>query len=43
MLKKIKPTLDLCISTAKSHGNTVTQAKNCILGRVGCPDCPFVK
>ncbi len=43
LLKKIEPTLEQCILTAKSHGNTVAQARNCILGRVGCPDCPFAK
>lgn len=43
LLKKIAPTLEECILTAKSHGNTVGQARNCSLGEVGCPNCPFVK
>jgi len=43
LLKKIEPTLEQCVLTAKSHGNTVAQARNCSLGEVGCPDCPFAK
>lgn len=41
-LLRIVPTMELCVLTAKSHGNTVAQARNCVLGRVGCPDCPFL-